>query len=122
METGEIGALLEEREARAWRRTRRSRVWGVHALGLAALGAWLWAVGLAFVPVTHEYPSGVREHCGSPMFYENVGADYRRVNCDDFTADRMRDAVVVGLATLPLSGVWLWRTVSMRLRRLEDRP
>ncbi|GAA1402251.1 hypothetical protein GCM10009639_45480 [Kitasatospora putterlickiae] len=54
------------------------------------------------------------------MFYENIGAGFTRLNCDDFTADRMRDAVGVGLATLPLSVAWLWRTVNLRLQRMED--
>ncbi|MET8701385.1 hypothetical protein ABZW10_21325 [Kitasatospora sp. NPDC004723] len=120
MENGEIGALLRERDARAWRRAEGAWGRGVHLLGLLALGAWLWAVGLAFVPASHEFPNGTSVDCGSPMFYEYYsGRDY--THCAAVTDGRMRDAVGVGLVTLPLSVVWLWRTVSIRLERLERR-
>ncbi|MER7708406.1 hypothetical protein ABTX81_36640 [Kitasatospora sp. NPDC097605] len=121
METGETGALLEKRGVRAWRRAQRSRLRGVHALGLLALVAWLWAVGLAFLPVSHEYRNGETLHCGSPVFYETVGSQNDR-SCDNLTDSRMRDAVGVGLATVPLSVVWLWRAVGIRLQRMDDRP
>ncbi|MFB7475738.1 hypothetical protein [Kitasatospora sp. NPDC056184] len=121
-ETGEIGALLREREERAWRRARRSRGWGVNALGLLALGAWLWAVGLAFLPASHEFPNGRTVHCGSPVFYDSIGRRGAYDHCADVADNRMRGAVGVGLATLPLSVGWLWRTVGTRVHRAEERP
>ncbi|WP_380284114.1 hypothetical protein [Kitasatospora purpeofusca] len=121
METGEIGALLRERDERAWRRAQRSWGWGVNALGLLALGAWLWAVGLAFLPLSHTYPNGHHLDCGSPVFFEATGYGDDAGRCGRLTDHRMRGAVGLGLVTLPLSVGWLWRTVGMRLQRVEGR-
>ncbi|KJY38838.1 hypothetical protein [Streptomyces sp. NRRL S-495] len=115
----EIEEHLRARDERAWQRAERSRGWGVHALGLLALGAWLWAIGLAFVPASHEYRNGTAVHCGSPVFHDTLGSSQYNGECDDITGNRMRGAVGVGLVSLPLSVGWLWRTLLLRVERID---
>ncbi|MFF8771787.1 hypothetical protein [Kitasatospora sp. NPDC015120] len=121
MENGEIGALLRERDARAWRRAGGARGRSAHLLGLLALGAWLWAVGLAFLPASHEFPDGTAVDCGPPVFHESRGGR-EHAQCAAVTDGRMRDAVTVGLATLPLAVVRLRRTAGGRPERIGGRP
>ncbi|MER5353096.1 hypothetical protein ABT093_22525 [Kitasatospora sp. NPDC002551] len=121
METGEIDAYLRARDERAWQRAYRAQGWGVHALGLLALAVWLWAVGLAFLPLSHTYPNGYSVHCGSPVFFDFTSSGEDIDTCAGFAKNRMRDAFGIGLVTLPLSVGWLWRSVGMRVQRVAGR-
>ncbi|MFB8167403.1 hypothetical protein ACFC60_05535 [Kitasatospora purpeofusca] len=115
----DVGEYLRERDERAWRRAERSRGWGVHALGLLALAAWLWAIGTAFVPASHEYRNGTTVHCGSPVFYDAFDDSRATGDCGGVAGNRMRGAVGLGLVSLPLSVGWLWRTIVVRVERVE---
>ncbi|MFD9065672.1 hypothetical protein ACFVZ3_29615 [Kitasatospora purpeofusca] len=91
----------------------------MHALGLLALAAWLWAIGLAFVPASHEYRNGTTVHCGSPVFHDAFSGSRTTGDCDDVAGNRMRGAVGLGLVSLPLSVGWLWRTIVVRVERVQ---
>ncbi|MEV6976396.1 hypothetical protein [Kitasatospora sp. NPDC093806] len=117
----DIAEYLRAKDEREWQRARNSRYRVVQALGLLALGGWLWAVGLAFLPVSHEFRNGNSVDCGSPVFFDATANTYQGDTCSPVVGNRMRGAVGVGLATFPFSVAWLGWTVSIRLQRVEER-
>ncbi|KJS56934.1 hypothetical protein VM98_04120 [Streptomyces rubellomurinus subsp. indigoferus] len=88
----------------------------VRALAALAVGGWLWAVGLLFVPA-HASALGDEVDCGSPALYEKPDLHWQREACDQDVAGRTRDAVTVTVLTLPLAGAWIHFGITLRDRR-----
>ncbi|MFC7987574.1 hypothetical protein [Streptomyces sp. NPDC057336] len=111
-------------------RTLAERATGLTG-SLAVIGL-LWALGLAFIPASHEGLDGRRTidglSCGSPaLFRQSSFVETRQdewqplpvtaADCAEKADGRIRSAVGVIVGTLPFTVLWLWGATTLRIRR-----
>ncbi|MFE0517077.1 hypothetical protein [Streptomyces sp. NPDC058964] len=112
-------------------RTLAERATGL--TGCLAVIGLLWALGLAFVPASHEGLEGRRTieglSCGAPAlfrqssFVETPQDEWRPLpataaDCAEKADARIRSAVGVTVGMLPFAMLWLWGTVTLHIRRV----
>ncbi|WP_327681850.1 hypothetical protein [Kitasatospora sp. NBC_00458] len=110
----DIAQYLQDQDDRArW----RAGHWPLYIFGLLAAAGWLWALGLAFLPVSADLRSGPL-NCGSPVYFDAAIENLRDNACVPVVDQRIRSAVGVGLLTLPILGAW--SATGWRLRRIAS--
>ncbi|MGW2546481.1 hypothetical protein ACWC5I_37825 [Kitasatospora sp. NPDC001574] len=113
-----VAELLQDHDERAWRNAHRRHRWGVNLLGVLAVVGWIWAIGLAFLPVAAGSSSSTG--CGSPALVDDSPRTYSRERCARVIDGRIRGAVGLTVLTVPLSAAWIWGAATLRLQRLAD--